>query len=160
MSRINLEPMIALFINEGFQLVSDLESIMEGKGEDNAVITYGTDDLFRIWSDLHTMKASAAMVLFDGLADAGRSMEKLVQFFRQERLEDMSFLHEMLSIAVAFFHAEIEKVAGGEIPDGVCNEINDRVYEFLTAKEHGLEAWQREEQMRQLFYIPGCIEDK
>ncbi len=124
------EPLLDMFLFETSQLLEQLEqSILESEKEccftENAI-----NEIFRI---MHTIKGSAAMMLFDGIAKLAHSIEDLFFYLRKEKPEqyDCSGLSDLVLECVDFIKIEVEKIKGGSAADGNSDELIRSIGHFL-----------------------------
>jgi two-component system chemotaxis sensor kinase CheA len=124
------EPLLDMFLFETSQLLEQLEqSILASEKE-----SYFTDDsineIFRI---MHTIKGSAAMMLFDNIAKLAHSIEDLFFFIRKEKPEqiDCSALSDLVLEGVDFVKIEIDKIENNVPADGDAKELLDSIGVFL-----------------------------
>jgi len=153
---INMEPIIEIFIDEGFALVSGIEEKMDDRMREGR---YLSKDLEEIKRHIHTMKVNSTMVLFDALAEVSKSVERLLTYCSGcEAWEDDVFLDDILKRTIHFYQAEVEKVAAGREPDGEDRTICEEVQQYLDTHKIGNDMWQ-EENVIQRYYIPGRVKD-
>lgn len=151
-----MEPIIEIFIDEGFALVSGIEEKIEDRMREGR---YQSKDLEEIKRHVHTMKVNSTMVLFDALAEVSKSVERLLTYSAGcEAWEDNEFLDEILKRTIHFYQAEVEKVAAGREPDGEDSLLCEDVKQYLEAHKMGTDMWQ-EEKAIQRYYIPGLVKD-
>ena len=82
------EPMLEMFIFETMQLIDQLEQIILYCEKSNQFDASSIDEVFRI---MHTIKGSAAMMLYNNIATLAHSIEDLFYFVRQSSDKSYSF---------------------------------------------------------------------
>jgi two-component system chemotaxis sensor kinase CheA len=125
-----LEPMLELFVFETNQLIGELEEkllVSEQEGFTNSI-----NEIFRI---MHTIKGSAAMMLFNNIADVAHSVEDVFFYFREEHPEltadENSKLIDLVLEAVDFIKMEIAKIEEGQESNGNAGTLNQSLSRFL-----------------------------
>lgn len=142
----NREPMLEIFIFETRQLIEQLEqSILNSEkvSEFNSSI----DEIFRI---MHTIKGSAAMMLFNDIATLAHAIEDLFYYLREEKPEDLdcSKITDMVLEGIDFIKNEVTKIEQGEEANGEAGELLQFIREYLTSLKQtasGLATVQEEE---------------
>ncbi|MGE5372144.1 MAG: chemotaxis protein CheW [Solirubrobacterales bacterium] len=151
--------MLDMFIFETAQQVERLEQLLllaEQAGGFNSFI----NEIFRI---MHTLKGSAAMMLFDNLAALAHSVEDLFYYLREFNPNnlDNTTLADIVLEGVDFVKTEIAKIDAGDAVDGDANPLIDRVRAYLDlikqAADHPEEPLkqkrQTEAETKQIYYI-------
>jgi len=158
------EPMLEMFIFETYQLIDQLEqallSFEKGAGFEASI-----NEIFRI---MHTIKGSAAMMLFDNISTLAHSMEDLFFYLREERPENVepSKIIDIVFEGVDFIKAETAKIESGLEPDGNSEQLKEKALEYLqhlknsnpssdNAKYEAKKEWTKEshENVEQKYYI-------
>jgi two-component system chemotaxis sensor kinase CheA len=110
------EPMLEMFIFETLQLMEQLEqSILTG--EKQSGFTDSINEIFRI---MHTVKGTAAMMLFGNISALAHSLEDLFFFLREESPARIDYeqLSDIVLAGIDFIKNEIAKLEAGETADG------------------------------------------
>jgi len=123
------ESMLDMFIYEMNQLVEQLEQLII-QGEQG----YSMDDINEIFRIMHTIKGSAAMMLYDNVSKTAHSAEDLFFFLREENPQDVDYskLTDLVLECVDFIKNELAKIEAGENSDGDSTDIIARVKSFLS----------------------------
>lgn len=129
-SQFEREPMLDLFIVETLQLTEQLEQLILN-GEQRSNLESSINEIFRI---MHTIKGSAAMMLFNDISKLAHSLEDLFYYLREEKPEqvDLSILSDLVLAGVDFIKNEIEKLQNGTEPDGDSSQMISRNKEYLA----------------------------
>jgi len=80
---VSREPMLDMFIFETLQLLDQLEQSLINSEKESGFES-SIDEIFRI---MHTIKGSAAMMLFDDISKLAHSIEDLFFYLREESLK-------------------------------------------------------------------------
>ncbi len=129
MADFSRESMLDMFIYEMNQLVEQLEQLII-QGEQG----YSMDDINEIFRIMHTIKGSAAMMLYDNVSKTAHSAEDLFFFLREENPQnvDYSTLTDLVLECVDFIKNELAKIEASENSDGNPTDIIARVKAFLA----------------------------
>ena len=129
MADFSRESMLDMFIYEMNQLVEQLEQLII-QGEQG----YSMDDINEIFRIMHTIKGSAAMMLYDNVSKTAHSAEDLFFFLREENPQnvDYSTLTDLVLECVDFIKNELAKIEASENSDGNPTDMNARVKAFLA----------------------------
>lgn len=131
MSNTNFEPMLEMFIFETSQLLEQLEQdILKGE-KSNAFDCNNINEIFRI---MHTIKGSAAMMLFDPIATVAHSIEDLFYYVRECKPTniDCTALADLILESSDFIKSELEKIVEGQNSNGNPDNIISKVNEMLS----------------------------
>lgn len=118
MSRENThEPMLDLFIFESTQLVQQLEQIIITCDNSGEYSSTHIDEIFRI---MHTIKGSAAMMLFNTISTLAHSIEDLFFYLREEKPQDIDYsaLTDLVLDSLDFIKVELHKIQNADEVDG------------------------------------------
>ena len=129
-----------MFVFETTQLLDQLEGVIINS-ESNG-ISGNIDEIFRI---MHTIKGSAAMMMFDDISTLAHSIEDLFFFLREEKPEyvDYAQLTDLVLDAMDFIKVEIDQIQESGKSDAKSDEKRMRIRTFLDSlkeKENGEEA--------------------
>ncbi len=129
MADFSRESMLDMFIYEMNQLVEQLEQLII-QGEQG----YSMDDINEIFRIMHTIKGSAAMMLYDNVSKTAHSAEDLFFFLREENPQDVDYstLTDLVLECVDFIKNELAKIEASENSDGNPTDIIARVKAFLA----------------------------
>ncbi len=128
---ITNEPMLDMFIFETSQLIEQLEqSILSSEKES----TFAPDAINEIFRIMHTIKGSAALMMFYSISSLAHTMEDIFYFLREEKPErlDCSTLSDYVLEGVDFIKVEIEKIKNGDNTDGDASVLMEELKLFLT----------------------------
>jgi two-component system, chemotaxis family, sensor kinase CheA len=125
------DPMQEMFIFETSQQLEQLEQSVinteSAGGYSNEII----NEIFRI---MHTIKSSAAMMLFSNISKVAHFTEDLFYFIREDKPEniDISTLCDLVLEAVDFMKLELEKIKNGDAADGEPEPLIEKTKEYLN----------------------------
>jgi two-component system chemotaxis sensor kinase CheA len=124
------EPLLDMFLFETSQLLEQLEQSILVSEKESCFTEDSINEIFRI---MHTIKGSAAMMLFDDIAKLAHSIEDLFYFIRNEKpvQVDCSALSDLVLEGVDFIKIEIEKIKNSSPADGKAGELVDTIEEYL-----------------------------
>jgi two-component system chemotaxis sensor kinase CheA len=116
------------------QLIEQLEQniIQSESGYSTAQI----NEIFRI---VHTIKGSAAMMMYDSISTAAHSMEDLFYYLREESPRNVDYhkLTDLLLAGMDFIKEELSKVENGVAADGDGSSIIASIKRFLEVIKGG-----------------------
>lgn len=120
--------MLDMFIYEMNQLLEQLEQLII-QGEQG----YSMDEINEIFRIMHTIKGSAAMMLYDNVSKTAHSVEDLFYFLREENPSnvDYSSLTDLVLEGMDFIKGELGKIEAGEASDADPGDIISRIKNFL-----------------------------
>jgi len=123
------EPMLELFIFETYQLIDQLEQALLDFEKGNK-LEDSINEIFRI---MHTIKGSAAMMLYDNISTLAHSMEDLFFYLREEKPENVEYskIIDIVFEGIDFIKAETAKVENGLEPDGSSEELKEKARKYL-----------------------------
>ena len=123
-------PLSHLFVFETKQMLEQLERLILD-GEKSGGLKTSIDEVFRI---MHTIKGSAAMMLFNDISSLAHSVEDVFYYLRETKplTVDYSELADLVLRTIDFIKDEVEKVENGSGPDGDCSGIREKSREFLS----------------------------
>ena len=132
MAEFDRESMMEMFSFEMSQLVQQLEQTII-----QAESGYQMEQINEIFRIMHTIKGSAAMMLFDSISTVAHAMEEIFFYLREENPHgvDYSQLTDYVLEGMDFIKIELEKVEGNEKADGDGSGIAvGTVYVALAAE--------------------------
>lgn len=123
--------MLDLFVFETNQMLEQLERLIldsEKSGGLEVVI----NEVFRI---MHTLKGSAAMMMFNDISSLAHSLEDVFYYIRETKPQsvDYSELTDLVLNAVDFIKGEVTKVENGAEPTGDSYVVCEKSREFLSS---------------------------
>ncbi len=124
------EPLLDMFLFETEQLLEQLEQSILNNEKDNDFGEAAINEIFRI---MHTIKGSAAMMLFDNIAKVAHSIEDIFFSLRKEKPAtlDYSVLSDLVLEGVDFIKVEVEKIKSGNPADGTSEELLESMKKYL-----------------------------
>jgi len=127
----NTVPMSDLFVFETNQMLEQLERLILD-GEKSGGLENSIDEVFRI---MHTIKGSAAMMMFNDISSLAHSMEDVFYYLRETKpvRVDYSELTDLVLQAIDFIKDEVGKVENGHSPIADCSNIRAKSKKFLSA---------------------------
>lgn len=127
----NKTSILELFVFETIQLLEQLERIILNS-EKSGGLQSAIDEVFRV---MHTIKGSAAMMLFNDISSLAHSVEDVFFYLREAKPQDVDYseLTDLVLNVVDYTKFEVEKVKSGGSPDGNSEELKGQIKAFLTA---------------------------
>jgi two-component system chemotaxis sensor kinase CheA len=133
MGNMDREPMLDLFIFECNQMIQQLELLVI-ESEKAGNLDDSVNEIFRI---MHTIKGSAAMMLFNNIAELAHKVEDLFALLRGGKPAnvDAAGITDLVLQAADFFKTELGKLEQGEQNDGDPGPLIAVIQEWLTRLE-------------------------
>ncbi|MDR1689305.1 MAG: chemotaxis protein CheA [Clostridiales bacterium] len=134
MADFDRDSMLEMFTYEMSRLLEDLEkNVIAGESG------FSMDEINEIFRIMHTIKGSAAMMLFDSISTVAHSMEDLFYYLREENPTGIDYgtLTDHVLDGMDFIKVELAKVEDGEKPDGDGSGIIRNMKGFLKALKSG-----------------------
>lgn len=124
------EPMVEVFIYETRQFLEQLEQISLASEENGS---FSVDDINEIFRAMHTIKGSAAMMMFDELSTLAHSVEDIFYYIRELHPKKVAVtdVTDIVLNAVDFMRIEMDKLANGGQPDASSQELREHTENFL-----------------------------
>lgn len=124
------EPMLDMFIFETNQLIEQLEQCILNSEKSND-LTSSIDEIFRI---MHTIKGSAAMMLFNNISSLAHAVEDVFYYLREKKpsFVDYSTLIDLVLEVIDFTKNEVEKIDQGEAANENAENLIEMIKRFLT----------------------------
>ncbi|MCL6590082.1 MAG: chemotaxis protein CheA [Firmicutes bacterium] len=121
--------MVDLYLFETRQLIEKLEELIlscEASNEFESSI----DEFFRI---MHTIKASAAMMLYDNISNLAHSVEDLFFYIREDKPQDINVpkLIDLMLEIIDYLKTETSKIENGRAPDGDATKFITAIKAYL-----------------------------
>ncbi len=125
------EPLLDLFIFETLQNIEQLEKSILKSEQDNCLTQNVINEIFRV---MHTIKGSAAMMLFHNIELLAHAMEDLFFYIREEvpKAMDYNLLSDLVLEGADFIRLEIAKAKNADALNGDPSELIDRIQNFLA----------------------------
>ena len=129
MADFSRESMLDMFIYEMNQLLEQLEQLII-QGEQG----YSIEDINEIFRIMHTIKGSAAMMLYEEVSKTAHAIEDLFFFLREETPQDLDYssLTDVVLEGMDFIKSELSKIANGEENFSDPTNIISRIKAFLN----------------------------
>lgn len=162
MGEIAIEPMVRIFLEETSALLSEMEEHIETARERGSFGHTQVNDIFRY---IHTIKANAAMMLYEDIAKPARELEKVLYYYRDEahEMEDTEGFLKLMDENLSFYQEELEKLVNGLDMDGDSTELTEHISSYLekikgnetSEKSSNKQQEEVKENEQQFFYISG-----
>jgi two-component system chemotaxis sensor kinase CheA len=125
------EPMLDMFIFETTQQIEQLEQSILASEKESGFTAEVINEIFRI---MHTIKGSAAMMMFHNISILAHSMEDIFYFLREEKPLhiERATLSDLVLEGVDFIKVELEKIGNNDHSDGNASFLIDSLKEFLS----------------------------
>ena len=125
------EPLMDMFLFETCQILAQLEQIIIDSEKDKDFNKEAINEIFRM---MHTIKGSAAMMLFDNIAKLAHSIEDVFFCLRQDKPlnVDCSTLSDLVLEGVDFIKIEIDKIKNGLPADNSADSLVETMKEYLV----------------------------
>ena len=126
------EPMVEVFIYETRQFLEQLEQRALAS-EDSG--SFQPEDVNEIFRAMHTIKGSAAMMMFDEISHLAHAVEDIFFYIRELHPAkiDVSAVTDIVLTAVDFMNGEMDKLDNGGQPDASSEELRTHTHDFLRA---------------------------
>jgi len=125
------EPLLDMFLFETSQLIEQLEQSVLISEQENCFTEDAINEIFRI---MHTIKGSAAMMMFDNIASLAHAMEDLFFYLRKENPKeiDCSAISDLVLEGVDFIKNEVNKIQNNDLVDGNSDTLINKINECLN----------------------------
>lgn len=124
------DPMQEVFIFETSQQLEQLEQSVIKAETSGGYASEIINEIFRI---MHTIKSSAAMMLYNNMSTVAHNTEELFYFIREEKPKniEVSSLCDLVFEAIDFMKLEVEKIKNGDEADGNPTILVEKTKEYL-----------------------------
>jgi two-component system, chemotaxis family, sensor kinase CheA len=165
LDELSFDPMLEAFIFETSQQIEQLEqSVIKAE----SIGEYSTEIVNEIFRIMHTIKSSAAMMLFNNMSNIAHNTEDLFYFLREKKPSnvDHSRLCDLVLAGIDFIKLELEKIKNNDPADGDEGQLIDNISDhlILLKQMNGLDPGADErgnKKPKHKFYIgPERIEEK
>ena len=131
MSKLSKDPMLEMFIFETAQLLEQLEQVIISSEKANDYSSHSINEIFRI---MHTIKGSAAMMLYNNVSLLAHTMEDLFYCIRENKPTSINFsqLTDLILNGADFIKTELAKIKEGKESDGESGKLIDIIKKFLS----------------------------
>ncbi len=118
------EPMLEIFIYETTQIIDQLEQVIMNGEKAGTLLDEDINEIFRY---MHTIKGSAAMMLFNNIATVAHKMEDLFYFIREKGPKNLDYgpLLDKVLEGVDFIKVEMIKIKNFDEPDGDSTTLEE-----------------------------------
>jgi two-component system chemotaxis sensor kinase CheA len=124
------ESMLEMFLFETTQLIEQLEQLILSSDKENDYTSTSINEIFRI---THTIKGSAAMMMYQSISALAHSIEDIFFYLRDEKPKQIDYksLTDLILDSVDFIKVEIEKIRNNDIADGEATELIHSLKNYL-----------------------------
>jgi two-component system chemotaxis sensor kinase CheA len=124
--------MLEMFVFETMQLTEQLEQAVMASEKASSFESDSINEIFRI---MHTIKGSAAMMLFDNISTLAHSMEDVFFYLRENNPENADYakLADLVLLGIDFIKNEVEIVKGGAEAKSDASALINDIKSYLTA---------------------------
>ena len=124
------EPMVEVFIFETRQFLDQLEQISMGSEGNGG---FSEEDVNEIFRAMHTIKGSAAMMMFEEISTLAHSVEDIFYYIRElhPKQVDTTAITDIVLNAVDFMRIEMDSLDAGNNPSMSSKELRDYTKNFL-----------------------------
>ena len=124
------EPMVEVFIFETRQFLDQLEQNSMGSEGNGG---FSEDDVNEIFRAMHTIKGSAAMMMFEEISTLAHSVEDIFYYIRElhPKQVDTTAITDIVLNAVDFMRIEMDSLDAGNNPSMSSKELRDYTKNFL-----------------------------
>jgi two-component system chemotaxis sensor kinase CheA len=148
--------MLDMFIFETSQQLEQLEqSVISAEASEE----YSSEIVNEIFRIMHTIKSSAAMMLFNNISTVAHFTEDLFYFIREDNPHniDVSSLGDIVLEALDFMKLELEKIKNGDQADGDHDILTEKLKDHLSVLKQNTNGVHvqntSEQQSKNQFYI-------
>ncbi|HCC08217.1 MAG TPA: chemotaxis protein CheA, partial [Clostridiales bacterium] len=150
---ITSEPMLEMFVFESLNLIEKLEEILIKVEKNSSISPDEINEIFRI---MHTIKGSAAMMMFSNISKLAHAVEDVFYYIRENKEVsiDLSNLSDNVLEAVDFMKEEIAKIKEGIKADGDEEKLVEvmKIYLAQISGDPSIEI-KRKSARKQTYYI-------
>lgn len=160
-----MDSMMGIFYEQSSRLIGELRTDFSNYHDEEK---YGQDLIQEVFRVVHTLKADAAMMLFDGIAYISKKFENLLYCFRNgsKVIEDTKRFDNVLCEYMNYVEMELTKIPSGKVmkepPEHIAKDIDDYVVKLKKQYKLAENNLMRESNIsdsqkkaRQIYYIPG-----
>lgn len=128
----NNDSLLDIFLFETDQLIEQLEDSMLTSEKENSYSAEFVDEVFRI---MHTIKGSAAMMMYESISLLAHSMEDLFYYVRGNRNCGInhSKLTDLILEGIDFIKSETDKIKQGAPADGNSIVLISSIQSYLIS---------------------------
>jgi two-component system chemotaxis sensor kinase CheA len=128
------ESLLDLFIFETSQNMEQLEKIVLDHEKTSKFTNEAINEIFRV---MHTIKGSAAMMMFDNISAVAHNVEDLFYLIREHStaLIDYNEVPDLVFECLDFIRAELDKITAGIPADGDGTSLVSKIRACITQKK-------------------------
>ncbi len=154
---IGNDPVMDMFVFETLQLVDQLEQLVLQSEKANTFDPAEINEIFRI---MHTIKGSAAMMLFNNISVIAHAMEDLFFNLRETELLEMNYskLCDLVLGGIDFIKVETAKIKAGQDADGIPDQLLNHIHEYLSSLKPSDDSSNSEEVLPATIQLDICVE--
>jgi len=136
------ESLLDLFIFETSQNIEQLEQIILDYEKESSFTADAINEIFRI---MHTIKGSAAMMMFENISSVAHKVEDMFYFIREHSADDIDYgdVADLVLESLDFIRCEMAKINTGTSADGDGAAIAAKIAASLQQKK---DKYQNEQQ--------------
>jgi two-component system chemotaxis sensor kinase CheA len=155
--------MLEMFIFETNQLLEQLEGILLTSEKNNKISKDDVNEIFRI---MHTIKGSAAMMMYTGISSLAHALEDLFQYIREaSKSYNSGEICDYALKSADYIRSEVAKISEGVDLQTEQTELALEIREYFekikTGKKNKVEISQTSETVKnQKYYITAQKADK
>ena len=132
----NTDSMLDMYLFENGQLLEQLqETVLEQKDADS----FDEDSINEIFRTMQTIKGSSGIMMFDNITAVSHKLEDVFFYLREshpEHVPHVELVEHVLEVE-DFISNEMEKIRGGETPDGDASDLIKNLDKFLDMIKNG-----------------------
>lgn len=157
--------MLDMFLYESGQLLERLEVIILDKQDADGFDESDINEIFRI---MHTIKGSSGVMMYENITKISHKLEDIFYFIREsgsKQVMHQELVEKVLAVS-DFINGEMDKIRGGDKPDGDETELLADLEQFLaklkgeiTDQGKDLPKEQKEEVVEHFYIAPVASED-
>ncbi|MDD4627272.1 MAG: chemotaxis protein CheA [Syntrophomonas sp.] len=127
---LSKEPMLEMFIFENLQLLEQLEQTILAHEKERCLENAVINEIFRI---MHTIKGSAAMMMYDSISSLAHAIEDLFFYIREFHPDEMDYskICDMVLDGIDFIKNEIGKLEQDQEADGDSSPFVENIEQYL-----------------------------
>lgn len=120
------DSLLDMFLFETAQLIGQLEECVLNSEKESRYTQDAINEIFRI---MHTIKGSAAMMMFEDISILAHGLEDLFFYLREEKPEhvDCSAISDLILEGADFIKDEAAKIQNGVAADGDSSAIKEKI---------------------------------
>ena len=127
---LSKEPMLEMFIFENLQLLEQLEQTILAHEKERCLENAVINEIFRI---MHTIKGSAAMMMYDSISSLAHAIEDLFFYIREFHPDEMDYskICDIVLDGIDFIKNEIGKLEEDQEADGDSSPFVENIEQYL-----------------------------